>query len=150
MRFLIFTTLFLLTTQSVAAAEPPEDRLTRRTAVHTTPIERAAATGSLEAPPGKANRLVVYSATWCAACQRLTPVIESLKKEGYQVVYLSVDKDAAKLKYPYRAIPTIYFLSGEEVIKKEVGYRSGQQIKQTLVLQPRQRPIQTVAHAHWN
>ena len=145
MRFLITAAVALLFTQTVTAVDSHEERLSSRQSSQSEVASQSTATA---VPTGKANQLVVYSASWCAACQRLNPVIESLKQDGYKVVYLSVDKDADKIRYPYRAIPTIYFLNGDDVIKKEVGYRSKQQIQKTLILESKPIPVRTVSH--WN
>jgi thioredoxin 1 len=93
---------------------------------------------------GKANRIVVYSASWCRPCRQLKPVIGSLKDEGYQVVYQDVDKDNDQLKYKYTAVPTIFFLCGEVVIKKETGYRSKRHIKKMLMLDVKRAPAKHV------
>ena len=81
---------------------------------------------------GKADRIVVYSASWCAPCQRLKPILSSLKHEGYQVEYFDIEKDNDKLKYEHRSVPTIFFLRGESVIKKETGYRTRDHIVRML------------------
>ena len=86
-------------------------------------------------PPRKADRIVVYSASWCPPCQRLKPVIATLKREGYRVEYRDVDRDANRLIYPYTAVPTIFFLRDDAVIKLETGFRSKEQITQTLVME---------------
>jgi thioredoxin 1 len=78
---------------------------------------------------GKADRIVVYSATWCGPCRRLKPILMSLKNEGYKVEYRDVDKDRNRLTYAYKALPTIYFVRNDTVIKKETGYRSEKHIK---------------------
>ncbi|KAA5543575.1 thioredoxin family protein [Roseiconus nitratireducens] len=84
----------------------------------------------------KADRIVVYSATWCGPCQRLKPVLATLKQEGYKVEHLDIDRDADKLKYSHRSVPTIYFLRGETVVGKVIGYRSKDQITRMLVTSP--------------
>jgi len=97
---------------------------------------------------GKANRIVVYSASWCLPCQQLKPVIGSLKKEGYKVVYRDIDKDIDRLKYAYTAVPTIFYLCGDAVVKKETGYRSKEQIKKMLILNADRAPVTPVLG--WN
>jgi thiol-disulfide isomerase/thioredoxin len=91
------------------------------------------AASSLVLQAGMADQIVVYSATWCAHCQRLSPVLLSLKQEGYKVVHRDVDRDIDALKYDYDAVPTIYFVRKNVVIRTETGYRSKEHIKQTLM-----------------
>ena len=145
MRILIATTLLMLLSPTASAADTYHERLSTRQHANSAPL---ATPVTYVAPTGKANRIVVYSAPWCAACQRLTPVIASLKKEGYKVEYRSVDENPDQLKFAYKAIPTIFFLSGESVIKKEIGYRSEEHIKRTLVLETQPAAVTTVSR--WN
>jgi thiol-disulfide isomerase/thioredoxin len=98
------------------------------------------ATSSPTVRDGMADQIVVYSATWCMPCQRLHPVLMSLKQEGYQVTHRDVDGDVDQLEYKYNAVPTIYFVRNNVVIKTETGYRSKAQIKQQLMLDRRREP----------
>ena len=70
-------------------------------------------------PEGKANQIIVYSADWCSSCQRLKPVLLSLKTAGYQVVDRDVDKDGDNLEYSFVVLPTIYFMRGDAIIKRK-------------------------------
>lgn len=73
-------------------------------------------------PEGKADTLVVYSATWCGPCQAMRPTWVALRAEGYKVVYVDVDEphkydgrwpyQTAELvdrvtQYEPRAVPTV-------------------------------------------
>ena len=99
-------------------------------------------------PKQMADRIVVYSATWCIACKQLSPVLVALKQDGYKVVVRDVDRDAGELKHDYTAVPTIYFLRGDAVIRVETGFRSKEQIKRRLMSYP---PIRSrVASAEWS
>ncbi len=124
--------LFAIVT-SVSAAEVPE-----AAASHAQPASKIASVGSNvdSNDNSKADRIVVYSASWCIPCQRLKPIVKSLKQEGYRVEYFDIDKDSDKLKYDHRAVPTIYFLRGETVVKKETGYRTREHIVGLLRLNP--------------
>jgi len=108
------------------------------TVAHIQPASKIASVGSNvdSVDNGKADRIVVYSASWCIPCQRLKPIVKSLKQEGYRVEYFDIDKDSDKLKYDHRAVPTIYFLRGETVVKKETGYRTREHIVELLRLNP--------------
>jgi thioredoxin 1 len=90
--------------------------------------------------PEMADQIVVYSATWCGPCQRLNPVLQSLKQEGYKVVHRDVDRDIDALKYEYGAVPTIFFVRNNVVIRAETGYRSKEHIKQTLMPDSQSKP----------
>ena len=86
----------------------------------------------------KADRVVVYSASWCGPCQRLKPILATLKREGYRVEQFDIDKHADKLKYDHKLVPSIYFLRGDTIVKKETGCRSKEHILKTLTIKPSQ------------
>jgi thiol-disulfide isomerase/thioredoxin len=136
------TAVSLVIAATASAADVRHHRVTTPAAASHVPIVTQV---SHVAPVGKANRIVVYSASWCAACQRLKPVLASLKHEGYKVEYRSVDENPDQLKFAYTALPTIFFLRGESLIKKEIGYRSKEHLKKNLVRQPEPEPVITVA-----
>jgi thioredoxin 1 len=139
----LFTTaaLLMMFAPTAVAADTYQDRLSTRHQARTAP---PATQASYSVPAAKANRIVVYSASWCGACRRLKPVLASLKQEGYTVVYRSVEKNPDQLKFSYTALPTIYFLSGESLVKKEVGYRTKAHIKKSLVREPKAVPLAAV------
>ena len=87
-----------------------------------------------------ADHIVVYSATWCMPCQRLKPVLGSLEKQSYNVIHRDIDRDTAELQFEYHAVPTIYFVRNNVVIKTETGYQSMEKIKQTLMPDSRREP----------
>lgn len=73
--------------------------------------------------PKLADRVVVYSdPEICAACQRLEPILETLKREGYNVIELEPTAE-------YPRIPTLVFFSGDEVVRVHVGFVTADTIK---------------------
>lgn len=141
MRMITTAALLMMFAPTAAAADTYQDRLSTRHQARTAPLATPA---SYSVPAVKANRIVVYSASWCGACQRLKPVLASLKQEGYKVEYRSVEKDPDQLKFSYTALPTIYFLSGKSLLKKEVGYRTKAHIKKSLVRESKAVPLAAV------
>lgn len=97
-----------------------------------------------KASRGKADRIVVYSASWCRPCRRLKPVLLMLQNEGYRVTYRDVDKDRKKLSYDYTSVPTIFYIRDNEVIRKETGYQSGTKIKSKLRIAQRRHPVEVI------
>jgi thiol-disulfide isomerase/thioredoxin len=93
---------------------------------------------------GKADRIVVYSATWCRPCRRLKPVLLMLQNEGYRVTYRDVDKDRKKLNYDFKSVPTIFYVRNNEVIRKETGFHSGREIKSKLRIAQRRHPVEVI------
>lgn len=98
-------------------------------------------------PEGKADTLVVLTATWCGPCQMMKPGILALKAQGYKVEYFDIDHDLEKLAEKYSnikrvanseavnhwdAVPTMFFVRGDMIIKKHVGLTTTVKIKETL------------------
>jgi thioredoxin 1 len=133
--FRLFSTCIIalgigLTSQADDVSKEAKDAEKGTTKVsHVAPSSRVPARKARTKPQGKADRIVVYSATWCGPCRRLKPVLMSLKNEGYKVEYRDVDKDRKRLTYAYKALPTIFFVRNDAVIRKETGYRSEKHIK---------------------
>ena len=101
----------------------------------------------VETPEGKADKLVVISASWCTPCRALKPVLAALKKDGYDIEVYDADFDLDKVAERYsnikrnpdptkvnewHAVPTIFYLRGDMIIKRETGYKTSLHIRDTL------------------
>lgn len=84
------------------------------------------------------EKLVVidFWATWCAHCQRLTPVIETLAEEYEGSVLIgkyNVDNEETLVeKYGIRNIPAIFFIKNGEVVDKLIGDVTKGKIKEII------------------
>ena len=69
--------------------------------------------------------LDVY-ATWCGPCIQMMPIFEELEKEHgdkYSFVKLNVDESRElAIMYGVTAIPTFVFIKNNQVLAKETGY----------------------------
>lgn len=97
------------------------------------------ATEDFVAPDGKASTLVVYSAVWCGPCQAMKPTLLQLKREGYKIVILDIDKvssgeqvDQYKVKAT-RSVPEVVWVNDGKVVRRATGIQSRIQILKTLV-----------------
>lgn len=63
--------------------------------------------------------LVAFKAPWCAPCKTITPVLEEMSEEGYNIFAVDVDTDSdTAAKYGIRGVPTlITFENGKEVTR---------------------------------
>jgi thioredoxin 1 len=71
--------------------------------------------------------LDVY-ATWCGPCLQMAPIFEELEKEHgnkYKFAKLNVDEvREIAISYGVTSIPTFVFIKNNEVVGKETGYMS--------------------------
>ncbi len=71
--------------------------------------------------------LDVY-ATWCGPCLQMAPIFEELEKEhgnSYKFAKLNVDEAReVAITYGVTAIPTFVFIKNNDVVGKETGYMS--------------------------
>ena len=75
--------------------------------------------------------ILYFSTPWCGPCKLMSPLIESMEKQGKIVVRkINVDYDATlPTKYNVKNVPTLILtdLNGTEISRK-VGQMSEQQI----------------------
>lgn len=88
---------------------------------------------------GTAETLVVYSASWCVPCQMMKPTLLQLKREGYKIVILDVDKvrtgeqeDKYKVKKT-NMVPEVVWWDDGKVVKRATGYQTRAKILKVLV-----------------
>ena len=75
--------------------------------------------------------LVDFWATWCGPCQMVGPIIEEIAAEVSNAKICKVDvDDQPELAREYRvmSIPTLMVFKDGQVVKREVGARSKQEI----------------------
>ena len=72
-------------------------------------------------------------ATWCGPCQQMEPIFNELSKElagKYKLVQINIDEERdLAIKYNVSSIPTFLFIKKGEVVGKEMGYISSQDLK---------------------
>jgi len=72
-------------------------------------------------------------ATWCGPCQQVAPIFDELAKElagKYKLVKINIDdeRDLA-IKYNVSTIPTFLFFKNGEVVGREGGSQSKEDLK---------------------
>ncbi len=71
--------------------------------------------------------LDVY-ATWCGPCLQMMPIVEELAKEqGAKYKFLKLNVDESRelaIQYGVTSIPTFVFIKNGDVVGKETGYMS--------------------------
>lgn len=83
------------------------------------------------------NRMVLvdFYADWCGPCKMLSPVIEKLSDEidNFDFVKINVDNaENVSRKYGVMSIPTLIVFNNGEEVKKSVGFRSADELREFL------------------
>ena len=80
--------------------------------------------------------LVDFFATWCGPCKMMHPILEELKQNiGDQATIIKIDVDEAQevaVQYGVRAVPTLAIFKQGQLLWREAGVHSAQQLVQAL------------------
>ena len=80
--------------------------------------------------------LVDFFATWCGPCKMMHPILEELKQNiGDQATIIKIDVDEAQevaVQYGVRAVPTLAIFKQGQLLWREAGVHSAQQLVQVL------------------
>jgi thioredoxin 1 len=80
--------------------------------------------------------LVDFWAEWCGPCKMIAPILDELATEfdgKARVGKVNIDNDPnLATKYGVRAIPTLLFFKGGQVVEQAVGAKSKRDLKQAL------------------
>jgi len=93
-------------------------------------MARAITSESFEQEVLKSDLPVVIDvfATWCGPCQQVAPLFDELAKEldgTYKLVKINIDEERdIAINYNVSSIPTFLFIKGGELVGKEMGYMS--------------------------
>ena len=81
-------------------------------------------------------RLLEFSGTWCASCQRMKPTVERAVNDlgNIELVEVDVDKEPnLSREFQVRSIPMLVLLNEDGVLGTLVGNRSLEDIKKFLI-----------------
>ncbi|HEX5444853.1 MAG TPA: thioredoxin family protein [Pirellulales bacterium] len=71
-----------------------------------------------QAPQWKTRgEVLFFNATWCGPCRQMKPIVTNLRRQGYHLRDVDVDRNRdLAVKYGIRSVPTFVFLeNGDEV-----------------------------------
>ena len=83
----------------------------------------------------KGKSMVDFWASWCGPCRMLAPIFEELSKEVKNVNFfkLNVDENSdVAQQYEVQGIPTLILFQNGKEIKRIVGVKSKEELKQDL------------------
>jgi len=80
--------------------------------------------------------LIDFFAPWCGPCQQMEPLFEELSTElaqKYTLVKINIDEERElAVKYSISSIPTFLFMKNGEVMGREQGYKTKEDLKAKL------------------
>jgi thioredoxin 1 len=66
-----------------------------------------------------------FTAEWCGPCKKTRPIVEELKKEGYQFQIIDADYEQLLVKrFEIKSVPTFILFENEKEIKRITGAQS--------------------------
>lgn len=71
--------------------------------------------------------VLYFTATWCAPCNRIKPIVQRARNDYPEIVWVTVDVDELPdlaAEYDIRSVPTFIALRGEEVVARSNGIGS--------------------------
>lgn len=83
----------------------------------------------------KKRVLVDFYAEWCGPCKMLSPVIEKLSEETDEYEFVKINVDNAEnisRRYGVMSIPTLIVFENGNELKKSVGFKSLNELKEFL------------------
>lgn len=79
--------------------------------------------------------LVDFYADWCGPCKMLSPVIDKISDDDTEYEFFKLNVDNAEnicRKYGVMSIPTLIVFENGNELKKSVGFKSGEELKEFL------------------
>ena len=76
------------------------------------------------------GEVLFFNATWCGPCRQMKPVVAQMKREGYHLRDVDVDRNRTLAqKYGIRGIPTFVFLENGKEVHRFSGGTSPKNLK---------------------
>ena len=63
-----------------------------------------------------------FTADWCGPCKKTRPIVEDMKKEGFQFQIIDADYEQLLVKrFQVKSVPTFILIENEKEIKRITG-----------------------------
>lgn len=101
----------------------------------------------LAAEPELQTVLLEFSASWCGPCRQMAPVVEELRRTGYPVRQVDIEREPALARrFRITAVPTFVMVVNGREVDRIVGPATIDQLKLLCRLAP-QRPVTSPGEA---
>jgi len=79
----------------------------------------------------KRGEVLFFNATWCGPCRAMKPVVGQLRRQGYRMRDVDVDKNRTLAKkYGISSVPTFVFVENGSEVNRFSGGTSAEKLKQ--------------------
>lgn len=76
-----------------------------------------------------------FTADWCGPCQKMAPIINELRQEGFDIVDIDIDENQfLREQYDVMAVPTFIRFVGGKPAARTQGAKSKELLKKDLLL----------------
>jgi len=71
-----------------------------------------------------------FTADWCGPCKKTRPIVEDLKKEGFQFQIIDADYEQLLVKrFQVKSIPTFILIENEKEIDRMTGAKTRKELE---------------------
>ena len=86
--------------------------------------------------------LLDFTATWCGPCQKMSPLISRLKREGYPIKKVDVDQEAELARrFNISSIPAFVLVVDGREVARSVGATTESNLRRMLAKIPSKTPM---------
>ena len=77
------------------------------------------------------GEVLFFNASWCGPCRQMKPVVSQLRRQGYHLRDVDVDKHRKLAsQYGIRSVPTFVFVENGQEVKRFSGGTSPEKLRQ--------------------
>lgn len=71
-----------------------------------------------------------FTADWCQPCKKVKPIVEDMKKEGFEFQIIDVDYEQSLVKkFEIRSVPTFILFENGKEIDRMVGAKTKEELE---------------------